>query len=76
MIEFLIFGPLLGSVIAGLMYRSIGENAATILATSIVVLGALISWVVFLDIITIILTLCYVLSCAKVQRTSGEVDRE
>ena len=38
MIEILIFGPLLGSLIAGFMYRSIGENVATILATSIVIL--------------------------------------
>ena len=48
MIEFLIFGPLLGSLIAGLSHRSIGENAATIIATSIVVLAALISWLFFL----------------------------
>ena len=51
MIEFLIFGPLLGSMIAGLTHRSIGENAATLFATSIVVLGAIISWVIFLDIL-------------------------
>ena len=53
MIEFLIFGPLLGSLISGLMYRSIGENVAIILATSIVIVGAIISWIVFLDIIPI-----------------------
>ncbi len=51
MIEFLIFGPFLGSLISGFMHRTIGENTATILATSIVVLGALISWIVFLDIV-------------------------
>ena len=53
MIEILIFGPLLGSLIAGFMYRSIGENVATILATSIVILGAIISWFVFLDIVAV-----------------------
>ena len=53
MIEILIFGPLLGSLIAGFMYRSIGENVATILATSIVILGAIISWFVFLDIVSV-----------------------
>ena len=53
MIEILIFGPLLGSFIAGFMYRSIGENVATILATSIVILGAIISWFVFLDIVSV-----------------------
>ena len=53
MIEFLIFGPLLGSLIAGLLHRSIGENAATIIATSIVVIAGLISWVVFLDILPV-----------------------
>ena len=53
MIEFLIFGPLLGSVIAGLTHRAIGENAATILATSIVAIAAFISWIVFLDILPI-----------------------
>ena len=53
MIEFLIFGPLLGSLISGLMYRSIGENVAIILATSIVIVGAIISWIVFLDVIPI-----------------------
>ena len=52
MIEILIFGPLLGSLIAGFMYRSIGENVATILATSIVIIGAIISWFVFLDIVS------------------------
>ena len=39
MIEFLIFGPLLGSLISGFMYRSTGENVAIILATSIVIVG-------------------------------------
>ena len=53
MIEILIFGPLLGSLIAGFMYRSIGENVATILATSIVIIGAIISWFVFLDIVSV-----------------------
>ena len=41
MIEFLIFGPLLGSLIAGFMYRSIGEDAAIFFATSIVIIGAI-----------------------------------
>ena len=53
MIEFLIFGPLLGSLIAGLLHRSIGENVATIIATSIVVIAGLISWFVFLDILPV-----------------------
>ena len=53
MIEFLIFGPLLGAVIAGLLHRSIGENAATIIATSLVVMAGLISWVIFLDILPV-----------------------
>ena len=53
MIEFLIFGPLLGSLIAGLMYRSIGEEVAIFFATTIVIIGALLSWIVFLDIIPV-----------------------
>ena len=53
MIEFLIFGPLLGSLIAGLLHRSIGENNATIITTSIVVIAALMSWFIFLDILPV-----------------------
>ena len=53
MIEFLIFGPLLGSVIAGLLHRSIGENVAIIIATAIVVIAGLASWAVFLDILPV-----------------------
>ncbi len=53
MIEFLIFGPLLASLISGFMYRSIGEDAAIILPTLIVIICALVSWIVFLDIITV-----------------------
>ena len=53
MIEFLILGPFLGSLISGFLHRSIGEKVATILATSIVVLGALISWIIFLDVVPI-----------------------
>ncbi len=53
MIEFLIFGPLLGSLISGLMYRSLGEDVATVFTTSIVIIGALISWIIFLDIVPV-----------------------
>ena len=53
MIEFLIFGPLLGSIIAGLTHRSIGENAATLFCTSMVVLGAIVSWGIFLDLLSV-----------------------
>ena len=35
------------------MYRSLGEDIATIFTTSIVIIGALISWIIFLDIMPV-----------------------
>ena len=35
------------------MYRSIGEEVAIFFATTIVIIGALLSWIVFLDIIQV-----------------------
>ena len=43
----------MGSLIAGLMYRSIGEEVAIFFATTIVIIGALLSWIVFLDILPV-----------------------
>ena len=52
MIEFLIFAPLFGAIISGFMYRIIGESIVTFL-NSRVILGALFSWIIFLEIMPI-----------------------
>ncbi|WP_420432605.1 NADH-quinone oxidoreductase subunit L [Hyphobacterium sp.] len=47
----IVFGPLLGSVIAGLFQRFIGDRAAMTLTTGFLILSALLSAWVFYDVI-------------------------
>ncbi|PZX48020.1 NADH dehydrogenase subunit L [Roseinatronobacter thiooxidans] len=43
-----LLAPLLGAIIAGLFWRAIGERPAQIVATGLLMLSALLSWVIFL----------------------------
>jgi NADH-quinone oxidoreductase subunit L len=47
----IVFGPLLGSIIAGLFQRFIGDRAAMALTTGLLILSALLSAWVFYDVI-------------------------
>jgi NADH-quinone oxidoreductase subunit L len=44
----LLFAPLVGALICGFGHRFIGEKAATVTATSLLFLAALLSWITFL----------------------------
>ena len=48
MIQILLFAPLIGAIVAGLFWRTIGERPAQIIATGLLFLSALLSWIVFL----------------------------
>ncbi|SNR46200.1 NADH-quinone oxidoreductase subunit L [Paracoccus sediminis] len=48
MVQFILFAPLLGALIAGFGWRLIGEKAAQILTTGVLFAAALFSWIVFL----------------------------
>jgi NADH-quinone oxidoreductase subunit L len=48
MATIILVAPLLGALIAGFLWRAIGEAAAQVIATGLVFLAALLSWVVFL----------------------------
>jgi len=48
MATILVLAPLLGAIIAGLFWRLIGERPAQMVATGLLFLSALLSWVVFL----------------------------
>ena len=43
------FAPLIGALICGFGWRIIGEEAGQIIATALLFLGALLSWVIFLS---------------------------
>jgi NADH-quinone oxidoreductase subunit L len=45
----ILFAPLIGAILCGFGYRILGEKAATWLATGLLFLAALLSWVVFLS---------------------------
>jgi NADH-quinone oxidoreductase subunit L len=47
----IVFGPLVGSIIAGLFQRYIGDRAAQIITTGLLILSALLSAWVFYDVI-------------------------
>jgi NADH-quinone oxidoreductase subunit L len=47
---FILFGPLLGALIAGFGWRLIGEKAAQYLTTAILFWACLLSWIVFLGL--------------------------
>jgi NADH-quinone oxidoreductase subunit L len=44
----LLFAPLVGAILCGLTWRMIGEQAACVVATGLLFLSMLLSWVVFL----------------------------
>jgi NADH-quinone oxidoreductase subunit L len=44
----LLFAPLVGALICGFSWRLIGEQAACVIATGLLFLSALLSWIVFL----------------------------
>ncbi|MBK4215412.1 NADH-quinone oxidoreductase subunit L [Paracoccus caeni] len=48
MVQFILFAPLVGALIAGFGWRVIGERAAQFLTTGILFIGAFLSWIVFL----------------------------
>jgi NADH-quinone oxidoreductase subunit L len=48
MAQIILFAPLVGAILAGFGWRIMGERAAQILATSLVFLAALLSWVIFI----------------------------
>jgi NADH-quinone oxidoreductase subunit L len=48
MATIILFAPLIGSILCGFGWRFIGEKAATWLATLILIMGALLSWYIFL----------------------------
>ncbi|MDB6181344.1 NADH-quinone oxidoreductase subunit L [Paracoccus fistulariae] len=49
MVQFILFAPLLGALIAGFGWRMIGERAAQLLTTGILFACAAFSWIVFLS---------------------------
>jgi len=48
MAQIILFAPLIGAILAGFGWRIMGERAAQILATSLVFLAAVLSWVIFI----------------------------
>jgi len=46
--QIILFAPLVGAIIAGFFWRLTGEKAATYIATGLLFLAAILSWVVFL----------------------------
>ena len=50
MASILLFAPLVGAIVAGFGWRLIGETAAQWLATGLLFLSALLSWIVFLTL--------------------------
>jgi NADH-quinone oxidoreductase subunit L len=46
----IVFLPLIGALIAGLFGRVIGDRASEIVTTALLVLAAVLSWVVFIDV--------------------------
>ncbi len=49
MIQAIVFFPLLGAIIAGLFGRTIGHRGSEIVTSTLLVLAALLSWVVFIQ---------------------------
>ncbi|MCZ4273019.1 NADH-quinone oxidoreductase subunit L [Maritalea porphyrae] len=49
LLQLIVFLPLLGALIAGLLGRSIGHRSSEIVTSSLLVLSALFSWIVFLQ---------------------------
>jgi len=51
MTTIILFAPLLGAVICGFLWTLIGERAGQIIATALVFLAAVLSWIIFLGAI-------------------------
>ena len=49
MVQFILFAPLLGAIVAGFGWRVIGERGAQILTTGILFAAAALSWITFLS---------------------------
>ena len=47
MLQFIIFAPLLGSIIAGFFHEKIGEKAILNLTTLLIFLSSFFSWIIF-----------------------------
>ena len=45
----ILFAPLVGAILCGFGWRAFGETAAMCIATGLLFLSALLSWVVFLS---------------------------
>ena len=50
MTTIILFAPLIGALLCGFGWRVFGEEAATWIATSLLFLSCLLSWVVFLSL--------------------------
>ena len=50
MLEFIIFSPLLGAIICGFFHRLVGEKQVVLFATTILLISAIFSWTIFLNI--------------------------
>ena len=53
MIQFVILTPLLGAIVSGFFYRLFGEKNVVIFSTMITLVGAFLSWLIFLNIFEI-----------------------
>ena len=47
LITIVVFGPLLGAIVAGLFGRRIGNMASQTLTTGLLILAAVLSWTIF-----------------------------
>ena len=50
MLEFIIFSPLLGAIICGFFHRLVGEMQVVLFATTILLISAIFSWTIFLNV--------------------------
>ncbi|MET3925325.1 NADH-quinone oxidoreductase subunit L [Devosia sp. 2618] len=50
MIQAIVFLPLIGALIAGLLGRTIGHRPSEIITTALLIISAILSWVVFLPV--------------------------
>ena len=49
MATIVLLAPLVGAILAGLFWRVTGEKAAQVIATGLLFLSAILSWVIFSD---------------------------
>ena len=53
MIQFLILAPLLGAIVSGFFYKLFGEKNVVYFSTFLILMGAFLSWLIFLNIVEI-----------------------